>query len=464
MLTQAQKDSIVYQSQVALGDLAYQIACKEEIGTPCRDLYDRAYCITAYLQALQVNTNALDNKEEEKIYECLRELSGKFDFPIAPSLANPNSFPSIVVAPVACCAGAGGGGPGGQEVYQFADIAERDAAVVASPALAFVVDAQADPLVNRPIWAIYFLDDMSTWVPVATQEDVLYSTQLVDTLAMPSPVGGLPAGTLVSDLRDRSHTSLFDDLLFPTVLASVQTPKSATVTYTPAASPVEVGTLINATVTGVFNQGQIENGDTSLGPALVGIPIQYTFTGPGIVGSTVVVSGALVEVINPPAFNAVFGSNQYQVDVLHNAGAGAYFDNKGNPGTNLDGLRIAGNALDSSNVVTGRYNIFYGNGILASNSAEVRGLANATLLNGSNEGNVNLFVPQGQTQQSIAVPAGKTVTILLVESSNADITGAFTVNTFNVNDAGGTPVSYDVYTLNNAVPYGTDVNYDITVS
>ena len=119
MLTDGQRESILYQAQVVLGDLAYEIAQAERVGTPCEELYERAYFITAYMQALQVNTCALSETEKDQIYEALRNLTQKYNYPIAPSIANPVTFPSIILSPVACCgAGTGGGGGPGVPVPQ----------------------------------------------------------------------------------------------------------------------------------------------------------------------------------------------------------------------------------------------------------------------------------------------------------------------------------------------------------
>ena len=72
-------------------------------------------------------------------------------------------------------------------------------------------------------------------------------------------------------------SSLFDDLLFPTIQPSVATPKSISITqdYTPLI--VEAGTQINVNLSAVFNPGAIRNGIGTIGPDLVGGILAYRY-------------------------------------------------------------------------------------------------------------------------------------------------------------------------------------------
>ena len=473
MLTQEQRDSILYQAQVALGDLAYEIAKKEQVGTPCDELYERAYYITAYMQALQVNSCALTDLEQDKIYRALRNLTQKFEYPIAPSIANPVTFPSIVLSPVACCSAGtgGGGGPGvDQEVYQYDDIAARDADTInrTSPALAFVRNAQADPLIGTVSWAFYYLlnDGVNPnfWVLTSVEPSTLYQSQFGDALTVPQDVGGIEAGTTVAELKDRTFSYLFDELLFPTILASIQTNFSASLTQSQLPLIVEAGTVISPNLVATFDPGQILNGIGTLGPALKGNANRYEYFQNNVsIGVDVTGNNTdNFQVVNEPV---PLGTLTWKVDIQYDAGTSAYFDSKGNPGTNLDAQRVAGVISATATIVRGVLQAFFGTGVNPVNSAQVRNLSGSKLLSASSTGTFTLFIAQGENQLAFAVPAGKTVVALFRESSNADVTSSFTKTTFNVNDAGGNPQSYDVYFSQLAVTgYPQDSNYDITVS
>lgn len=95
--TQEQKDSIIYQSQVWLGNLGEQITSIEESMQPCADLYCKGYTARVYIQAIQRNDAfvastppvvpavevGLKDWQIENMYTCLVEITGIKDYPVA---------------------------------------------------------------------------------------------------------------------------------------------------------------------------------------------------------------------------------------------------------------------------------------------------------------------------------------------------------------------------------------------
>jgi hypothetical protein len=80
-----------------------------------------------------------------------------------------------------------------------------------------------------------------------------YNTLLSPTLVMPTDVGGIPSGTTVSSLSGNTFVSLFNDLLFPTVLPTYTIP---TISIGGVSNTLaEVGSTISLslTATGVKN-------------------------------------------------------------------------------------------------------------------------------------------------------------------------------------------------------------------
>jgi hypothetical protein len=181
----------------------------------------------------------------------------------------------------------------------------------------------------------------------------VYNTTIGDAVTSIA-VGGAPAQA-ASIWKGLTLVQALDTILFPTILASIQTAKSVVLTVSGASGIQEIGQTISRTLTAAFNRGLITNGDNTTGPALVGAATEYTFTGTGIsstaqAGNTLAVSNTIVS-----------GSNNWAVTVAHDAGTGDYFDNKGNVGTNLDGSRVSGTATDSASAptITGIYPYFY---------------------------------------------------------------------------------------------------------
>jgi hypothetical protein len=281
----------------------------------------------------------------------------------------------------------------------------------------------------------------------------IYNTTIGDAVTSIA-VGGAPAQA-ASIWKGLTLVQALDTILFPTILASIQTAKSVALTVSGASGLQEIGQTISRTLTAAFNRGLIQNGDNTTGPALVGAATEYTFTGTGIsstaqAGNTLAVSNTIVS-----------GSNNWAVTVAHDAGTGDYFDNKGNVGTNLDGSRVSGTATDSASAptITGIYPYFYlksASPISASDMASAIAGGTATKVVGSSTG--TLSIPYNMSAQYLAVayPASSTTkTVYYVTAlDNGAITVVFNaVETQSVNspDAYWSGVSFKVHTSIGAI-------------
>jgi hypothetical protein len=114
--------------------------------------------------------------------------------------------------------------------------------------------------------------------------------------------------------------------------------------------------------------------------------------------------------------------------------------------------------------ITYKYVVFYGPSATApTNSAGVRALANRRFTDAGN----TFILNTGATDKifTVAVPATMSlVEVLDLDALNANITANYVLSTFNVNDGGGTPVAYKIYTLSNAIPYSSDHRHQITIA
>jgi hypothetical protein len=114
--------------------------------------------------------------------------------------------------------------------------------------------------------------------------------------------------------------------------------------------------------------------------------------------------------------------------------------------------------------ITYKYVVFYGPSATSpTNSAGVRSLANRRFTDAGNTFILNTGA--AQTIFTVAVPATMSLTqVLDLDALNANITANYVLSTFNVNDGGGTPVAYKIYTLTNAIPYSSDHRHQITIA
>jgi len=295
-----------------------------------------------------------------------------------------------------------------------------------------------------------------------------YDTNLASGLTMPEAVGGYPQGTAVADVSGDTFIQMFDNLLFPTVLATIGTNVSATLAGV-STTTAEVGTSYAPVSTGTLNPGVINNGDGSTGPNLKGDANEFRFYLP---------NSTLDETVSSPvdndedwtftSYEITLSSNRWQVQVDYDAGTGTYYDNKGNPVTNLDGSRGSGTATGYSSYIYGRRYAWWGygtNGSAPTNSAGVRGLGSNQFLGATNLGTFTITIPASTQSVYFYVPAGNTINVTYTESSGANVNDSFTKTTFNVNDAGGNAISHDSWvSYIGAGGYGSEANYVVTIS
>ncbi len=116
----------------------------------------------------------------------------------------------------------------------------------------------------------------------------------------------------------------------------------------------------------------------------------------------------------------------------------------------------------TSNVftITSRYRQWWGNvTTIPTTSTEVRALAN------NNFANINSFVTPviSTTNFSLSIPATKTLTSAITANFE-NITSGFVLSTFNVNDAGGTPISYNTYTYTSDLPLNLTITITIALT
>jgi hypothetical protein len=216
-------------------------------------------------------------------------------------------------------------------------------------------------------------------VEQALDSGITYVSTLDPTLQVPTTVGGIVSTTTVGSLTGKTFTQMFDSLLFPTVLAYIGTPAKSLTINSPTTASVDVGSQYTPSVTTAYNAGVIRNGDSTLGPNLVGATWLYTFRLPNLTTDGTP-NGTSTHTYTTTTIPLETGY-QWSVIATYSGGTGTYTDNKGNPGTNLDGSRVAGTITAFSGTVTGYNRRYWGTSATAvfTLGSEVTGLANSEL-------------------------------------------------------------------------------------
>jgi hypothetical protein len=250
-----------------------------------------------------------------------------------------------------------------------------------------------------------------------------YNSSIADGVVSVA-VGGAPAAP-ASAWKAKNIVQVLDDILFPTILASVGSAKSITLGVSGASGVLEIGSSIARTLTATFGRGTILNGNgsTNANP-LVGEATGYTFTGTGI-SSTAQPGNAL-------AFTTavVSGSNNWAVTAAHAAGTGDYFDNKGVSGTNLAASRASGTATDSTSAptITGVHPFYhFRSSSPISAAAMVAAIENGTATKVIADSTGTLTIPYAPSAQYLAIAYPSTSTTKTRYFVTALDNGAITV-------------------------------------
>ncbi len=241
-------------------------------------------------------------------------------------------------------------------------------------------------------------------------------------------VNGIAAGTNIAGM---SYDALFQNIYAPAV-----SPFFTSFAITGQPTTIEVGTLIAAG--------------------------NYTFTWGINLGTGTV---ATIDIYNnTTAATILAGTPNDGSQVVALPGVSLTVDGQTQSYKGIGNNTTPPGTFNSGNfVITARYVEFYGpTAVQAINSAQVRALPSTRFTSAGTAFNMNTGTVQKIFQ--IAIPATKTLVSVFDATAGFFITGSFTLSTFNVNDAGGTPVSYNVYTLNNAVPYASDHTFNIVTT
>lgn len=130
----------------------------------------------------------------------------------------------------------------------------------------------------------------------------------------------------------------------------------------------------------------------------------------------------------------------------------------------IQGTDSNNNIFNASGLIRFSHKIFHGPASVApSNSAQVRALPSNRFVS---EGNI-LTLNTGNTERIfiIAIPNTKNlVSVIDLDALNANITTSYILNTFSVNNEGGTPIPYKIFIMTNATPYSSNHRHQITLS
>jgi len=259
-------------------------------------------------------------------------------------------------------------------------------------------------------------------------------------------VGGLPAGTPITGL---TYTEIFQ-----LMLSAFVTPTVGTFTMSSQALTIEVGTALsgNKTFNWTFNSVATVQDNT------INI-IDVTNANTPLVGGTNL-SKALTT-ISLPIGNVFPTGSTTQVWKLTGIDTHAVPFSTGTGGGNANNITInirfnrwwgpvAAYPLGGN---TAAQNRAYAIG-LPSTGVQTPGVNSFTLVTGTTQINFIVLLPPGITITSV----------IDTTNGNTNLTSFYVASTLSINDAGGRPVTYNMYQYTVASPYSLSANHSITTT
>lgn len=314
---------------------------------------------------------------------------------------------------------------------------------------------------GQPFNVVDNLDDDSSEVL-----DTLFASLVGDGVVTTAAVGGIPAGTLASDLKGNGITDLFNKIFFPIVLPTYTLP-SMSVANSSSAS-VERGGTVSRNITSLFTQNDYGQGTNY--ELIYNAGVDDSDAGP-FIGSGQPMGGQphLLNKILPSIAGVVINVNA-QVDF---ADAPAKDDNFGNPDPSPPG----GATLNKAWTYTSRNAIWWG----AYTTAEVPDAGGGVptlveaLFKGGNFSSqqldsggqkTDILTPASGDNWMLAMcPPGTTVTFAKDEDNNIpfDMSASVVITVTDAQDQGGTEINYDVHYYFSPAGFGGAQNVTIKV-
>jgi hypothetical protein len=320
--------------------------------------------------------------------------------------------------------------------------------------LAGQIGVETDDLLTAPKYKIG--DGVSAWntLPYANSTSGTFTSDITVSLSGGKTIGKYTNGQVIPSNGKTPEEVI--NLIAIEDIAPTYTPATISLTKSQA-TEAEVGTSYSGnTLTATFTKNDAG--------ALSEIRIQKN-------GADITPNGSSSPFSKTDSGTFILGNITFQAFCNYAAGIIKNYSPSGTPDARTPAVRTANapqaaenNFASNSLALTGLYNIFYGATATApTNSATTRALPSSRFTNAGNTWDLNT----GATEIifAVAMPATNTlVSVIDLDALNANITSSYILSTFNVNDAGGTPVSYKVYVMTIGVPYASNHRHQITIS
>lgn len=269
-------------------------------------------------------------------------------------------------------------------------------------------------------------------------------------------VGGIPAGTY---LFGKNALEVIDLMLYPELFPALTAPTS-TFSTTKAAT-LEVGTSLNIDLNAVFNQGSINPQYTATSDKRSGLPSMYSYTGSGLIDDVDHSNANLSDTFTVPNYSILFGANAWNNSIAYLAGVQPK-SSKGNDSN----LPLDGSFISKSLTITGKYYRFSGIGATPSGidatACRTSIIGKSPVFQNNSASSFVLATGNTETNFFVCLPFNLAVLSALDTTANAAVT--FTLSgTYVMKDAGGTEITYHMYTATIGSAFASSHNWTINI-
>lgn len=276
-----------------------------------------------------------------------------------------------------------------------------------------------------------------------------FQTTLSDSAKVPNTIGGILKDTTVASLKSKTISEIIVDMLIPTE-APTYTEPTASLTLNGGGNRVrEVGESYDVTLAASFTTN--DSGGLVSDPYLFKKDTGGGFSDLGSAQSSNSYNESL---------SVIDGVISYKCNVSYSAGT-QKTNNKGE----LQGTPIAAGDVDTeTHTVTGKYKVFYGTvAAPLTNATDPRLLTNF-LSSATTLKNIDVNLSEGTAAFELFLPPERTLSSI-TSTAGEDITSSpsfSTDNSYTVNDAGETGVTYTKHTFNPPLTYSSKFTIVIT--
>jgi hypothetical protein len=277
-------------------------------------------------------------------------------------------------------------------------------------------------------------------VGITTEQaaDIIFNSILDSSVASTEDIGGIPAGTTVGDITGDTFSSLFSNMLFPTVSAYISDASNLSIGGFNNGS-LEVGSNYSFIASMSYDIGIIKNGDGSVAGSVTGDALTFNLANPDAVNYTNNSVSSNTDAHTTAIYAMILGSNVWAFSGTNGAGTTTYTNNKGvaEVVSSIEAAKADTVPTNRTLSKAGYYPLFYGMSTNDTTSAGSGLYLNSDLTkNIASTGNRSVSLNGTNEYVYFSYPSSSGALSSIIDGNGFDVTNSFTLYTVNLTSSG----------------------------